>query len=278
MGMLLVVLEKLRRNKKNILTLFVATALLFGGAFYYRSEIASAVWYRFHIFPQMSLYLTNDAVLAVSAGNYYFNEFKDGTYDLDKAERYFKKALKLDPNVYIAWFQLARIDFLRGRLDSALLKINKQIALHGDELDKVYYIRGLIYGYRGYAGDSGKAEADFLKFLESNKRSWAAHNDLAWVYFKNGDFKQAEKWARKGIEAGNYNNPWLLTMRGVSFINLGRKAEARELLEKALEEADKLTEKDWELAYPGNDPLIAKQGLKEVKDTILFNLKLTVDN
>ena len=70
-------LEKLRRNKGNIITLLVAVAIFFGGVFYYRVEIASAVWYRFHIFPQISLYLTNDSVLAVSAGNYYFNEFKD---------------------------------------------------------------------------------------------------------------------------------------------------------------------------------------------------------
>ena len=43
-------------------------------------------------------------------GNYYFNVGGNGAYDLEKAEKYFNKALEIDPQVPDAWHQLARID------------------------------------------------------------------------------------------------------------------------------------------------------------------------
>lgn len=215
---------------------------------------------------------SNDANKLVQKGNYYFNVGGDGRYDLKKAERYFRKALEIDPAVSDAWHQRARIDFLRGDFDGALAKINTQIELHGDSLMSSYYIRGLIYGY---TKDFANAEKDFLKFLEWEKMNWATYNDLSWIYFQQGDYEKTLKTAEAGL-AYHPNNPWLLNMAGISSLNLDDIDNARAYLEKALVWAETLTEKDWHKAYPGNDPRVAGQGITEMKEAIHANLNLVV--
>ena len=216
------------------------------------------VWHTFHVFPETVFFLnSDDAELAISIGYHSFNTFNERVYDIEKADRYFHKALEIDPMASTAWHQLARTEFLRGNLNAALAKANKQIELHGDDFMAAYYVRGLIHAY---SKNFAESEADFLKFLEWKKGSWAANNDLAWVYFQQGNYEKSEEYARLGLMY-NKDNPWLLTMLGVSLLNLERREEARQVLAQALLEAENLTESNWITAYPGNDPLLATQGL-----------------
>ncbi|MBI2618290.1 tetratricopeptide repeat protein [Candidatus Kaiserbacteria bacterium] len=210
----------------------------------------------------------------VQKGNYYFNVNGAGIYDLERAEKYFEKALDVDANVPDAWHQLARIDFLRGDFDEALEKINTQIAIHGDSLMSSFYIRGLILGYMGRYEES---EKDFLKFLEWDPTNWAAHNDLAWVYFSEGRFEDAADAAQEGLQ-NNPQNPWLLNMYGVSLMNLGDDIGAKNALQKAYAAAELLTESTWHWAYPGNNPMSATKGLKEFQEAIRKNLQLVGGN
>ncbi|MBI2108958.1 MAG: hypothetical protein HYT93_02125 [Parcubacteria group bacterium] len=213
----------------------------------------------------------NDANVFVQKGNYYFNVGGSGKYDLDRAAEYFNKALGVDPNVSDAWHQLARIDFLRGDFDGALEKINTQIELHGDSLMSSYYIRGLIYGY---TKEYEKAEKNFLKFFEWDRNNWAVYNDLAWIYFQQGNYEKTRQTAEGGL-AHFPNNPWLLNMTALAHMNLGNNEKAKIYFQKALFWAETLTESDWHRAYPGNDPNVAGQGVYEMKEAIRFNINLT---
>lgn len=252
------------------LSILIAVIAIFS-FFYSQNFLARFTWQK-HRWPSVASVLNkNNANLEVELGNYYFNVLGEGAYDLKKAERHFKRALDFDNNIPDAWHQLARIDFLRGHFAEALVKINKQIEIHGDSFMASYYIRGLI---NGYAGNLAQAEADFKKFLIWDKNNWAAHNDLAWVYFKGGDYKKVETIARKGL-AYNKNNPWLLTSLGAALLNQGKKSEAKKMFESAQAAAATLTEKDWSKAYPGNDPNIALNGLEAMKKTIEYNLELS---
>ena len=77
---------------------------------------------------KMNVSIVNqNADALVQKGNYYFNVGLPvrgtqtggaGTYDLEKAEKYFKKALEIDSNVPDARHQLARIDFLRYNVNN----------------------------------------------------------------------------------------------------------------------------------------------------------------
>lgn len=259
---------------KIMLLIIVLIGAIFGvtAGVYQKEQLGSMLWSTLHI-PAVALFFHNDAVLAIEIGNFYFNVYGDGVYDLEKAGHYFERALALDPRVPDAWHQLARIDFLNGKFDDALYKINKQIDLHEDSFMASYYIRGLIYGYRK---EFKKAEEDFLVFLEWSPRNWAAHNDLAWIYFQNEEYQKTADMAQRGL-AYTPNNAWLLNMKGIALLNLEEKDTARSLFGRALSEAKLLTPADWELAYPGNDPRVAKQGLAEIITAIEFNLRLTVD-
>ncbi|MBI2639450.1 MAG: tetratricopeptide repeat protein [Candidatus Sungbacteria bacterium] len=269
-------LQKLKKSifgsfsKINWRVWIVAAGMLLVGFLFSRDALARFVWQKYRLPAVASFLMRHDAQLSVELGNYYFNSYRDGVYDLERAEKYFERALAIDPNVENAWYQLARIDFLRGEFTSARGKINKQLELHGDSIMASYYARGLINGYSGHFKE---AEKDFLKFLSWKKESWAAHNDLAWVYFSQGEYKKAEEVAREGL-AFNGNNVWLLNSLGVSLLNLGKKAEAREIFLRAREAAALLTDVDWGRAYPGNDPRSAAPGLAGMKKAIDANLKL----
>ena len=253
------------------------TQLIFYGAcvlvavslFVCRARVGLGIWRVAHV-PEISLFLDQDAMLALDIGNYYFNVRGNGAYDLNKASLYFKRALEIDPHVPDAWHQLARIDFLRSNFYGAYDKINKQIALHGNSLMASYYIRGLI---NGFLGNTDAAEIDFKKFLAWDTKNWAAHNDLAWIYFSQGDYANTEAVAREGL-ASNSGNAWLLTSLGVALLNQGKKEEARMALADALAASDKLTVADWHHAYPGNDPLLGDTGLAKMREVIRQNLAL----
>lgn len=262
-------------NKKT-LAMFIplVVGLFLGwGAFNERIAIGHFLFDAFRL-VKPAIFLANEAELALKAGNYYFNVYGDGVYDLEKARDYFNLALDLDPNVPDAWHQLARIDFLEGDFYNALKKINKQLEIHRDSLMPAYYVRGLIHGY---ARQFKKAEKDFIIFLKYDPKNWATHNDLAWIYFQMGDYENTETIARKGLRWAP-DNPWLLNILGVSLLNLNSKEEAHMILKKALENAKTLTETDWHKAYPGNNPTVAVAGIRAMIKTIEFNIALVVDN
>lgn len=203
---------------------------------------------------------------------YLGNGFFGGVlpYNLSLAEVSYTVALALDENVPDVWHQRARISFLDGNFPQARERINTQLTLHGDGLMASYYIRGLINGYdKRYK----EAEEDFSRFLVWDPSNWAANNDLAWIYFAQGKFAEAEARSREGL-LYNDTNPWLLTMHGMSLFNLGQKEEAQRELTKAKTEALTLTSTDWQKAYPGNDPTIAPEGLAALVKTIETNLEL----
>ncbi len=236
-------------------------------------KVTSEITWNVLKFPKLALFIDTDADLAVSIGNYYFNVNNEGAYNLKKAKYYFNRALELDPDVLVAWHQLARINFLAGNFSDALLEINKQIEIHGDGSMSPYYVRGLIYGFMN---EYEKAEKDFLIFAEWDEGNWAVYNDLAWIYFKNGDYEKAEQISRKGL-GFDPNNPWLLNSYGVSLMNTNKSADANIALLKALDEAQKLTPLAWQKAYPGNNPNVAKEGLENFIEAIEFNVSLLAD-
>lgn len=218
----------------------------------------------------LALSVDGDASNAFKCGNYYFGTYGPFGYDIRKAEYYFGRAVEIDPTTPDAWHQYARTAFLRRDFPTAMYRINRQFEERGDELMASYYIRGLIYGY---AKKYPMAEQDFKKFLIWRPTSWAANNDLAWIYFAQGKFTEAKEQSEIGLE--NYReNVWLLTTHAMAIYNLGDTDGAYDQLLVARQKASQLTQKDWLIAYPGNDPAIAKKGLEELKKTIDKNIEL----
>ncbi|MDP2655313.1 MAG: tetratricopeptide repeat protein, partial [bacterium] len=114
---------------------------------------------------------------------------------------------------------------------------------------------------------------DFKEFLKWKPDSWAGHNDLAWIYFQEGKYKEARDTALSGLAIAP-NNPWLLNSLGVALLNIGDKTGAKDAFTKALEILKTMNEESWGSAYPGNDPMIYGEGFTQMRESIEANLKL----
>ena len=257
-------MEKIKRLVPTaIIVVFVVSLFLI---YTIRKPLGWIVWENFHFAPVALMFNNNDAELFFNIGNYYFG---GGAYDIGRAQGYFKKVLGIDPEIAGVHYQNARTHFIRGNFYTALGEINKEIELHPD-FKRSYYVRGLIYGY---SKQYEKAEVDFKEFLKWKPDSWAGHNDLAWIYFQEGKYKEARDIARSGLTISP-NNPWLLNSLGVALLNTNDKDGAKDAFTKALAILGSMDKEGWGAAYPGNDPAVYGEGFAQMKKSMEDNLKL----
>jgi predicted Zn-dependent protease len=66
-------------------------------------------------------------------------------------------------------------------------------------------------------------------------------------------------------------NPWILNSRASALFELKKYNEAYADIKAAQQESDDLTSNLWSIAYPGNDPQIADEGLRHFKEAIAYN-------
>jgi len=217
--------------------------------------------------PQLAIFLApEDPILRFNIANYYFSS---SAYNIKKAENYFLQALKIDQSLQGLHYQLARIYFVQGKFYTALEKINKEIELYPD-FKRSYYVRGLIYGYTDRLPE---AESDFKEFLKWKPDSWAGNNDLAWILFQQGKYAETRDVALAGLAIAP-NNLWLLNSLGLALLNTNDKEGAREAFTKALAASALMSESDWGVAYPGNNPKSYAEGFSKTKESIKQNMEL----
>lgn len=254
---------------RKLAVLALAVLVIFSALFPYRSLIARAIWERYHNDTLPILIDAGNADFYFDLGEYYFDHEH---YDIYRAQKYYQKTLSLKPNHLEAHYQLGRIHFIQGRFASALDEI--KLVLNADpEFSKAHYMYGLIYGY---AGNMTEAERGFKEFIRREPNEWAGYNDLAWIYFKQGKFKEASDTAKQGL-ATSPSNPWLNNVYGATLINLGKRVEARQVLELALLTSEAMRPENWGVSYPGNNPDIHDDGLEETRFIIRHNLNLLND-
>lgn len=239
-------------------------------AFVFANAIAAAAWRQLRV-PQAALYLPHtNAALAAEIGGYYFGI---GAYDLERAERGYRRAVAIDPNIRWGHYQLGRIYFIRGEFDAALAEVNEELRRH-PENTRSHYVRGLI---RGYRGDLAAAEGDFSRFVAWAPREWAGYNDLAWIQARRQNFPAARETIRLAFEripSERNRNPWLWTNLGVAELNRGRYTEAKEAFQTALRLAERMDARYFWSAYPGNDPASAESAFGRFRATAHMNLAL----
>ena len=257
-------------NKLFQFTLVLSiTAIVLISAFSFRKPVAILSWELFRADTLATFIYPENAEFHFAIGNHYFSS---AYYNISKAEKYFSQAIIIQPTFPEAHYQLSRIYFLNSNFDSALAEIITVLQLDNNNR-KAYYMYGLI---SGYAGDLDEAIYGFSEFIKRDSFNWAGYNDLAWIYFKKGDYIKTKEVAEKGLQHAQLN-PWLNNIYGTALLNLGEKEEARRALAIALEESQKLNSTDWGKAYPGNNPQIYKEGLREMQAVVKHNLSL-LDN
>ncbi len=246
-----------------ISTVIIICALIW----HFRISESYFLWSHFSLEKIATTLNSDDSSLFLEIGNDYFGHGK--TYDVKKAEVAYIRAIEIRPDFLEAHYQLGRIHFINGKFTSALTEI--AIVLRIDpNFKKAYYMHGLINGYKG---DLDAAIWGFSEFIKRDDFNWAGYNDLAWIYFKKGDYQKMKEAAEKGLTHAE-RNPWLNNIYGTALMNLGEKEAAKTAFRIALEESEKMTPVDWGKSYPGNNPQIYSRGLEETRSVIKYNLSL----
>lgn len=209
-----------------------------------------------------------DVERAYTYGTCYLDADRYGcSYSIKKAEYFFNEALKIDPHYLYLQHQLARTAFLKGDFATALARISLEIE-NNPTATSPYYVRGLI---KGFMGDYESSAIDYETYLKSDPYNWAALNDYAWVLLKAERFAEAAEATEKGLEFFP-DNPWLLNSNAIALFELGNVHAAYEQAKKAGASVELISEKDWLLAYPGNDPAIAAVGIASFKKAVADNI------
>ena len=204
-------------------------------------------------------------------GLYYFGK---GSYDLPAARHAFEEALVHSGGHYrSAYLEIARTYFVEGDFSSALIEADAELANYPDN-NRAHYVEGLIYGFRN---QYIQAEEQFKTYITNEPYpSWAPYNDLAWVYFSEGDYADAAQTAWQGmqhpIEAPF--SAWLENSYAVAEMNLGKYAEAEKYFLLAQKDFAAMTPAQWGISYSGNNPIQYGQGLTQARQAIAENLVL----
>ena len=216
-----------------------------------------------------ALYAINpSAERALQYAERHFDAKRSRLYDIERTEYFLREAVALDPGLPYIYHELARVAFLRGNFNRALALINTHISLHGEVTPNSYYVRGLI---EGYMGKYEAAATDYETYLEFDSDNWAAINDYAWVLLKANRPEEAAKATARGVEIFP-DNPWLLNSLAIALYETGELDAALAAAQKAQLNVTKVTEAEWLVAYPGNDPKIAGAGITALRKSIEDNM------
>ena len=151
----------------------------------------------------------------------------------------------------------------------ALLEINQELYYYPDHY-KSHYIKGLILGFMNREKEGVE---EFSLFLQAQPNSWAAHNDKAWLQWRDGDGDGALATIRE-VGKAYTTNPWIANTFGVMLYNNKQYEEALIVLSRGKALADTMNLSDWNKGYPGNDPRIYAQGLEEMRASFNKNIEL----
>lgn len=213
---------------------------------------------------------SEDPELINQMGNYYFG---GGGYDLDKAKKSYKFVASKVPEDKFVHYQLARIYFVEGDMDLALQEINMQIEADPNNL-RALYVRGLI---KDRQGDLPGAERDFADFTLWAPMEWGGYNDLAFVLAKEKKYSESAEVIHRAMRTipEAQDIPWLWNSLGLAQLNMLQFKEAEISFTKALTLVEKITPREWQRAYSGNDPVSAGRGIEVFQETIKRNILLS---
>jgi TolB-like protein/Flp pilus assembly protein TadD len=142
----------------------------------------------------------------------------------DEAEKYFKKALSLNPNMAWAHFHYAYLLYLFGKNDEALAEY--ALAKKYDPFNPVLLAQyAYLYAWLNHPKKGIEEATKSLEFFKDFDQGLSA---LGEAYFALGEFDKAIETHKKLVE----KNPEWLWQLGVTYSETGRKDEAVKILEQ----------------------------------------------
>jgi len=224
---------RLNQDSKNLFSL--------AEVFFYMEDIESA----------LKIY---EKVLEVDPSNYTVltrmgELYRDGG-DILKAMEKLNEAIRLNPELPLAYCILGIAQYEMGNITEAIELINKSISLDA-EFSWALGCLGEIYFH---LNDFIRARSYFEKTLDIDPESSLACAGLGELYRLKGDTIKALKYVNKAIEL-EPDFGWAYGTRGALLMSLGKLEDARYDLELAIE-----LEPDYTWAYYMLGRLVFKMG------------------
>ncbi len=155
------------------------------------------------------------------------------TWEFDKAEKYFKRAIKLNPNLDLAHYHYAWALYLFGRMEEAI--VEHKLAQKYDPFNPLHTAwLGGLYCYNGQYED---AIREALKSLEIQKDYSNGLYVLGQTYLTMGREDEAIEAHKKLAEVA----PWWKNALATTYAMTGHRDEA----EKILNELEKSEVNPW---------------------------------
>ncbi len=150
-------------------------------------------------------------------------------WDWQTSEKYFRRALELDPNNATAHVNYAHLLSNIGRHDEALAEAKRAL-----ELDPPTLIGNALEGqFLFYAGKHAEALDQLNKTIDLEANFWLAHLIISRVYNEKGMYAEAIAAAAKAKELSRGNSE-AIALIGYSLAKAERRDEARAVLDELL--------------------------------------------
>ena len=151
-------------------------------------------------------------------------------WDWKAAESQYRQGLKLSPNSADAHLYYAHLLSVLGQHVEALAEVK-----HARELEPLdLRINALEGQFLTHAGRSDEALTSFRGIFELDPDFWLAHTFAASAYIEKGMFAEAVSEARRARELFDGSSQ-PMAFEGYALAKLGKKAEARAVLDELLQ-------------------------------------------
>jgi Flp pilus assembly protein TadD len=182
----------------------------------------------------------------------------------EQAIEAFRRALKLDPALVLAQYDLGVCYFALGQFDDAQRAFRESQLLNPSDRYTAYYLARLDL-IQDRVGDAIRG----FEALTSNGQVADAYYYLGSAYFRQGNFQSAVQSLQKAaaVNTGDYRIPFLLAR---AYKKLGREAAAdREFTRSAkLRAADQLTARELLACNTALDTLPPASALAECRKSL----------
>ena len=160
----------------------------------------------------------------LNAGN---KSYKRG--DLSKATSYYEKALKFDPNFYLAYFQLGVLQKKQGQSQAAIRSLNKVLEIKPDH-DKTWFTLGTAYETDGKLD---MAVEHYQKAIDINPGYTKAYGNMGKILTEKQEYKKAEDILKTVMQIdSDYADGYMRL--GLLYIEQEKFQEATDNLEKSV--------------------------------------------
>jgi len=178
----------------------------------------------------------------LNAGN---KSYKRG--DLGKATSYYEKALKFDPEFYLAYFQLGVLQKKQGQSKAAIESLNRVIEIKPDH-DKTWFTLGTAYETDG---NVDMAIDHYKKAIDINPGYSKAYGNLGKLYTDKQEFKEAEDVLKTIVQIDSDYSDGFMRL-GLLYIEQENYEDAANNLKRSTELDDKDYNKYFNLASAYN--------------------------